>query len=303
MSTSYTLQFKRDIRQVPWHLRLVAHIMEAWEKEKLVVDHTKMPVTKSRISHDLEEMGLRTGDTVIAHFAMSKIGWIVGGEVAVIDALMDLLTEQGTLVMPAHTNLSGGEPSLWKYPPVPETWWQIIRDEIPPFRTESTPTSRLGRIPEAFRSYLGALRSSHPQASFTAWGKHARTVTEGQKLDAPFCQDSPLEKIYSLDGKVLLVGVGHLNNTTIHYAEYRAELPNMPRVGRAAAVLENGKRVWKTWEEIDHDSDDFPEIGEAYEQSINYDPGFVGDAESRLLSARKLVDYAVSWLREHRKYV
>jgi aminoglycoside 3-N-acetyltransferase len=277
--------------------------MEAWEKEKLVVDHTKVPVTKSQIIQDLRRLGLRAGDTVIAHFAMGKIGWIVGGEVAVIDALMDLLTEQGTLVMPAHTHLSGGEPRLWKYPPVPESWWQIIRDENPPFRPESTPTSRLGRIPEAFRTYPRVLRSTHPQASFTAWGLHARTMTEGQKLDAPFCQDSALEKVYSLDGRVLLIGVGHLNNTILHYAEYKADLQNIPRVSRAAALLENGERVWKTWEEIDHDSEDFPEIGEAYERSIRYEPRLVGQAESRLLSARGLVDYAIDWLREHRKYV
>ncbi|MDF1538578.1 MAG: AAC(3) family N-acetyltransferase, partial [Candidatus Thorarchaeota archaeon] len=187
-------------------------------------------------------------------------------------------------------------------PPVPESWWQIIRDECPPYIPEKTPTTRLGRIPETFRSYPGVLRSSHPQAPFAAWGKHAEKITTGQRLAGPFCKDGPLEKLYELDGKILLIGAGHLNNTSLHYAEFKADIPNFPTASRAAPVLENGKRVVKEWVEIDHESDDFPSLGEDFEKSIGYKPMLIGQAESRLHSVRDMIDFASEWFKTHRKY-
>ncbi len=275
--------------------------MDSAHKEKEVVKATKAPITKRRLVEDLRSIGLEKGDIVIAHFAMSKIGWIVGASVTIIDALMEVLTDDGTLVMPSQTSVTA-DASGWESPPVPESWWQIIRDESPPYTPEITPTSRLGRIPETFRSYPGVLRSSHPQAPFAVWGKYAGKIAAGQRMEHPFGMDSPLEKLYELNGKILLIGAGHLNNTSLHYAEFRADLPNIPTVSRSAPVVEKGKRVVKEWVEIDHDSDDFDRIGEDFEKSIGYKPKFVGQAESRLHSLRDMIDFAVDWMKTYRKY-
>ena len=120
---------------------------EPWEREGKIVEATKEPITKKRLVDDLRRAGVNEGDTLIFHSSMTSIGWIVGGPVTVISALMEAVSKKGTLVMPTQSG-DNGEPSNWKRPAVPEEWWQIIRDETPPYDPEITPTRGMGRIPE-----------------------------------------------------------------------------------------------------------------------------------------------------------
>ena len=179
------------------------------------------PRTRETLGADLRTLGLHAGAAVIVHSSLSSIGWVSGGSVAVVQALLDVLTPAGTLVMPTHTgDLS--DPSFWRDPPVPETWWPIIRDTMPTFEPEVTPTRGMGRIVETFRTWSGTLRSSHPLVSFAAWGQHAVFITARHGLDDSLGEQSPLARIYDRDGYVLLLGVGYSNNTSFHLGEYRA---------------------------------------------------------------------------------
>jgi aminoglycoside N3'-acetyltransferase len=99
-------------------------------------------------------------------------------------------------------------------PPVPESWQELIRENVPAFDPRTMPSCGVGRISETFRAWLGALRSSHPAVSFAARGRHAIFVAGEQSLDYPLGEGSPLAWIYELDGQVLLLGVGHQSNTS-----------------------------------------------------------------------------------------
>ena len=261
-------------------------------KELDVIQATPEPRTRQSLANDLRALGLRPGMTVIAHTALSKLGWANGGAVTYIQALMDVLTPIGTLVMPAHSgNLS--EPSYWCNPPVPECWQQTIRDTMPAYEPEITPTSGIGAVPEVFRNFHGVSRSSHPQVSFTAWGANAETVTAGHGLAYSLGEASPLARIYDLDGYVLLTGVGHDRNTSLHLAEYRANARKPQRQG--APVLENGMRAWKEYDDIEIDSEEFPVIGLAFEQAYSIAEGLVGSAQCKLIRQRELVNFAIQW--------
>lgn len=275
--------------------------MKHWEKEKQVVEVTREPITKKRLIHDLQNIGLQAGDAVIVHNSMNKIGWIIGDSVTVIESLMETVTNSGTIVMPAFTT-GNTEPSGWNYPSIPKKWWPIVREEMPPFRSDISPIRGLGRIPEVFRKFPRVHRSNHPILSFTAWGKHAKEIVIDHRLDESFGENSPIGKLYELDGKILLIGVGYDNNSSLHHAEVRANISNIPKKDNGAALIVNGKRVWKTWNEIDYSDHDFIEIGAAYEASIDYKPQLIGQAESRLLSMRDLVDFSARWMRDNRKY-
>ncbi len=66
------------------------------------------PRTKQSIAEDLKALGLKKGMTVLVIFLLSSIGWVNGGAVAVIQALLDVVTEEGTIVMPSQSvELSG----------------------------------------------------------------------------------------------------------------------------------------------------------------------------------------------------
>jgi aminoglycoside 3-N-acetyltransferase len=233
------------------------------------------------------------------HSSLSAIGWTVGGPVAVIEALMQTLTSKGTLIMPTFSG-DNTDPSTWENPPVPKSWWNIIRNEMPAYHPNITPTRRMGRIVDTFRNWPGVLRSAHPISSFAAWGNYAEYITKNHELLSDLGENSPLARIYELNGNILLLGVSHENNSSLHLAEYRSEFPNKRNRMTGSAIKVNNKRKWVKWEELDLNSDDFEQLGADYETKINYTPGKVGLANARLLSQRKIVDFAVEWFKINR---
>ncbi|MBY8996787.1 MAG: AAC(3) family N-acetyltransferase [Candidatus Thorarchaeota archaeon] len=273
--------------------------MSHWEKEKLVVENTPEPITKSRLVKDLRRIGVLPGDTISVHISMSRLGWIVGHEVTVIEALKEAVTEEGTLVMQAHST-GNTDPRNWNYPPVPESWWETIRSETPPYHPEITPLRGLGRVPALFRTMPDVYRSNHPHVSCTAWGKNARQIVVEHDLEDSYGDRTPWGALYRLDSKILLFGVDYESNTAFHHAEIKTSTPNTPTVTTGAAILENGERKWVSWDEIEYNSDDFNDLGEAFEKSIGYEPMLVGQAESRLLPMKDIIDFAVEWFQENR---
>ena len=97
-----------------------------------VINKSSKPQTINTLKADLGKIGVKKGMTLLVHSSMSSTGWISGGAVSFILALEEVLGEKGTLVMPAHSgDLS--DPAKWENPPVPEDWWQTIRDTMPAF--------------------------------------------------------------------------------------------------------------------------------------------------------------------------
>ncbi len=269
--------------------------------EAQVISQTgQNPVTVATLVADLAALGLRPGMVVLAHTALSRLGWVCGGPVAVIQALETVLGPEGTLVMPAHSgNLS--DPSYWVNPPVPESWWPIIRDTMPAYDPDLTPTFGIGVTAECFRKQAGVLRSGHPSVSFAARGKHAVAITSHHALDYCLGDQSPLARLYELDAWVLLLGVGHGSNTSLHLAEYRASYPGKTIVQQGAPVQSEGGRRWVSYADVDWDADDFCQIGDAFESTGHIQRGPVGYGEARLMRQRPLVDFAVEWMAAHRR--
>jgi aminoglycoside 3-N-acetyltransferase len=237
--------------------------------------------------------------TLLVHSSLSALGWVSGGAQAVVMALEAALGPWGTLVMPTHST-GMTEPSYWQNPPVPESWWPIIRETMPAFDPDLTPSLRMGAIPECFRKQPGALRSNHPHSSFAARGAQAALVTRNHALDYSMGDGSPLARLYELDAWVLLLGVGHDRNTSLHLAECRADYPGKRRLRQGGPVAADGGRTWATFDEWDYDDEDFPAIGAAFADTGLLKTGRVGAAEARLMPQAALVDFAARWMTTHR---
>ncbi|WP_203363940.1 AAC(3) family N-acetyltransferase [Bacillus sp. REN10] len=260
---------------------------------KDLMARTKSLITRETLRQDLQAVGLKSEDYVIVHSSLSSIGWVAGGEIAVIQALMDTITIKGSIVMPAQTT-HNTDPKYWENPPVPEEWWPSIRYMMPAYLPDITPTLGMGKIAEAFRSFPDVRRSSHPACSFTAWGKRADWIVDQHALDFPFGDDSPLAKLYDLDASILFIGTDYSSCTAMHLGEFRAK-DDRPVFEQGSAMLENGERVWKTYKELEEYSDRFQEIGMTFEQVHHVYTGHVGQAVCKVIKLRPLVDFTAQY--------
>jgi len=268
--------------------------------ERDAIERTATPITTASLVENLRRLGVEPGITLLVHASLSVLGWVCGGPVAVILALEEALGERGTLVMPT---MSGDytDPRNWRHPPVPEDWKETIRATMPAFDPDLTPTRKMGAIAETFRKQPGTVRSDHPHASFAAYGADAARITANHVLDFALGEGSPLTRIYDLEGWVLLLGVGHENNTSLHLAEYRADYPGKRERPNGAPLRFDGVRRWVDVLDLDVDASDFLRIGEAFAQESGaVRSGRVANAPALLMPQRPLVDFAVRWMEEHR---
>ncbi|MFI1720275.1 aminoglycoside N(3)-acetyltransferase [Streptomyces sp. NPDC020489] len=249
-------------------------------------------VTRGTLAADLRELGVQDGETLLVHSSLKSLGWVCGGPVAVVQALLDALGPNGTLVVPTQTgDLS--DPALWANPPVPEEWWDTIRTAMPPYDPLLTPSRGVGVLPETVRTWPGALRSAHPQTSFAALGPRAAQVLDGHATDCRLGERSPLARLEALPARVLLLGAGYDTCTSFHLAEYRIPSP-LVRVGRP------GPAGWETVTEVAISSDRFDELGHDFERDRPVVRGTVGAAAARLFPVADAVAYAERWLATHR---
>ena len=268
--------------------------------EAELIAKTEAPATVDSLSRDLELLGVENGSTLLVHSSLSAIGWVAGGAAAVVLSLERCLGDRGTLVVPTHSS-DLTDPSEWQNPPVPEAWWETIRQHTPAYEPDLTPTRGMGAIPECFRKQKGVLRSGHPQYSFAARGPHADAVTAHHRAAWALGEGSPLARVYDLGGYVLLLGVDHGSNTSLHLAEYRAEFGGKRVVTVGAPVLVEGARTWLSFEDIHLDESDFSRLGQEFEAVTgSVVVGRVGLATARLMPQRALVDFAVSWMERFR---
>ncbi|RRJ33550.1 aminoglycoside N(3)-acetyltransferase [Halocatena pleomorpha] len=266
--------------------------------ERGTVERVADPVTVSSIVDAVREIGLSESDTVLVHSSLSALGWVSGGAQAVVEALRTAVTPSGTVVMPAFT-AQYSNPATWSNPPVPDDWESTIRETRPAFRPVVTPSRGVGAVPECFRGYPDTVRSHHPEFSFAAWGVAAEEITAGHSFDNGLGEHSPLARLYDRDADVLFLGTDHSTNTSLHLAEYRADI-STERTSNVAPVIKDGERHRIEYENIETNTADFSELGTAFERQIDCATGAVGAAESKLLNQREMVDFAVDWFETNR---
>lgn len=225
----------------------------------------------TEIAAHLHTLGVAPGSVLQLHTSYRAVGAVTGGPDGLIDAVMAVLGPTGTLVMPSWTG-----------------------DDDSPFDPAATPAARdLGVVAETFRHRHGVVRSGHPLA-WAALGPRATEVVAVPLQLPPHGPKSPVGRIHDLDGQVLLLGVGHDANTSLHLAELIAGVPY--RVPHHVTVAENGLAKRIDYGENDHCCARFALADDWLRAEGGQREGPVGKAHARLFRARDVVALAVARL-------
>ena len=170
-----------------------------------------MSVSSSDLKTGLAKLGL-TKHLVIAHASLKVFSHIEGGTETMLAALLDSVRG---IIMPTFTYKSMLNPEVG--PPRNGITYGSETDLnklAEAFYPDMPADKMMGVLPEFLRKHPKAKRSSHPIQSFA--GIRADAVINSQRIYDPL---SPIGMLAEQDGWVLLLGVDHTVNTSIHYAE------------------------------------------------------------------------------------
>jgi len=228
-------------------------------------------MSPAEVGSQLRAFGVRRGGVLLVHTSFRAVRPIAGGPAGLIDGLRDAVGPEGTLVMPS---------------------WSGLDDE--PFDPLSTPSADdLGIVAQTFWRLPGVRRSNHFHA-FAAVGPQADAIVADPLPLPPHIPASPVGRVHDLNGQVLLLGVGHDANTTLHLAELIASVPY--RTESYVTVVENGRRVQIRYGENNHCCVRFALADAWLRDEARQAEGQVGRAHARLADSRDIVALAVERL-------
>lgn len=236
-----------------------------------------LAVNQHHLVDALRLIGLTPGAVVLVHSSLSRLGQVKGGAGTVVDALLEAVGQDGTVLFPTLTGTEQDGPAQ---PPVMDV--------------RRTPCWT-GAIPEAARQRPDAVRSWHPTHSVTALGADADRWTAGHEQSATPCdEESPYHRLIQEDGLILLLGgVTQQSNTTLHCLEELAGVPYhlQPDVTVGAVVDEAGNRHvirnrLHQWGWARH----FMKVDALLDAVRGRNMGAVGNSQSQLIRARNLAE-------------
>jgi aminoglycoside 3-N-acetyltransferase len=259
----------------------------------------KVPHTHASLVHDLKALGLGAGQVLMMHSSVKKVGKVMGGANVILQAVQEVLTPSGTLMMYA-----GWQDIPDDLDEVPEELRSHYYKHYPAFDPAISRAVRENSVlVEFFRTFPNTHRSLNPEASMVAWGAQAKYLTDNHPLNYGYGVGSPLEKLVTLNGRILMLGAPLDTITLLHYSEARANLRNKNLIHYQCPILVESQKVWVDIEDLNtgehHDDYTFEGIAKEYLKAGHGKQGKIGNAKSYLFEAPHLNHFAITWLESH----
>lgn len=228
-------------------------------------------LTRAEVVDQLRAQGVREGGVLLVHTSFRAVRPVEGGPAGLVAALREALGPAGTLVMPSWTG-----------------------SDEEPFDPLSTPASEdLGVVAEVFWRLPGVRRSAH-EFAFAAAGPEAEAILADPLPLPPHLPESPVGRVHERDGQVLLLGVGHDADTTLHLAELLAGVPY--GIPKQITTLRDGRPTRVEYAENDHCCQRFA-LADGWLRARGLQAeGRVGHAHARLVRSRDVVAAALEHL-------
>ncbi len=212
-------------------------------------------MTLSEIEAGLRELGLKNGDIVLLHSALSSLGRVDAGAEGLVNAFLGVIGQKGTLVVPAFAS---------------------------------------GIVPETLAGRDDAVCSIAPSANIAAVGARAEDICRDHwKNETAHGEGTPYLRVAEMDGYVCLMGVDQDRNTMLHSAEELLRLPYLK--DRPPRELETPEGVVNTgWKFFPGPHRDFIGLDRLFRESGKMRMHRIGNAMVRLIKAKDLLEIAVA---------
>lgn len=238
-------------------------------------------VSKEQLIEDLRKMGLKEGDHVAVVLSLKSVGYLKGGPNEFINALLEVVGPNGTIMMNTFTYLF----------PISS----IPKDYV--FDRKSTP-SYTGLVPETFRKRKDVIRSKHPTCSVAVIGKHAEYLIKGhdENSSAHFL---PYSKLAKINGKYLCIGIGNRLVAIRHAAQHLAGLSEIVPFYHGVNYQSDQEKVKLFVRNFFGCTRNLPKLVPDLRKMGVLKTGNVGMARSYFASARDLLNSMSMMLKEN----
>lgn len=169
-------------------------------------------ITYRQLATAFNRLGIDRTKPIIANSSLAQLGHLAGGTETVLGAILSV---SGGLMMPTFTYKTMVTPDVG--PPENGLVYGSNGDMnlMAQFFTPDMPADpMMGRAAEVLRQNPRSMRSTHPILSFAGIGVDEAIMA--QTLQEPL---APIRILTEAGGYVLLIGVDHTANTSLHYAE------------------------------------------------------------------------------------
>lgn len=238
-------------------------------------------INKDDLKQSFFDMGINQGDVIELAVNLDKLDYIVGGCQTLIDALIEILTPDGTLVISCLFK-DNREPFKQDNPVFCYEIVDSLRANMPSFN----PLINISYSPlvDSFRLRDSVLYSKHPYYCFAAWGKYASFIINRQSLHFGLGEDSPTARLVELRSKYLCIGCGIDQLMSMRLAQVRSETCPIELDG--ACIENNGYVLWKKYLDYQMDSSQFnafiPQLlalGKIHSYLLNKTQCYVGQVD------------------------
>ena len=213
-------------------------------------------MTKQEIIAKLQEMGLTTGDKVLLHSSLISLGHVEGGADAVVDAFLEVLGKEGTLLVPVF--------------------------------------GALGILTETVKNRPDAVISPSPVGTLAAIGADAQELCKDHwKAETAHGENTPFTRLAAMDGYVCLLGCDQDRNTSLHSVEALLQLPYLKTTTQTFTTPE-GEEVTKSWKYYPGPHRDFIGLDRLYREAGVMQISRIGNAQVRLIKSRDLLEIGMA---------
>lgn len=222
-------------------------------------------MTKQEIIAGLQRIGLTKGDKVLLHSSLLSLGKVDGGPDAVIDAFVEVLGSEGTLLVPVF--------------------------------------GALGILTDTLKKRPGAIISPCPVGTLAALGADAEVICHDHwRADTAHGKDTPFTRLAEMGGYVCLLGCDQDRNTSLHGIEALLELPYL-NDETATFTTPAGETISKTWKYYPGPHRDFIGIDRYFREAGVMKIDRIGNAQVRLIKSKDLFDLGMALGQEDPAFV